>query len=148
MEVEVAQLEDRDVEGWIAMRHELYGDERAVHEDEARRFLSGDLPGLAAVLIATRGGEAVGFAELSVRPSAEGCSTSNVGYLEGWFVKDGHRGGGIGRKLVEASLAWARDRGCREFASDVEVRNDLSRRAHLACGFDEVGVVRCFRRVL
>lgn len=148
MEVEVAQLENRFVDAWIAMRHELYGDERGVHEEEAKRFLAGALPGLGAVLIATRGGEAIGFAELSVRPSAEGCSTSNVGYLEGWFVKDGHRGEGIGRKLVEASLAWAKDRGCREFASDAEITNERSRTAHLACGFDEVGVVCCFRRAI
>ena len=45
----------------------------------------------------------VGFAEVSVRPYAEGCRGERVAYLEGWFVAEGARGHGVGRALVEAA---------------------------------------------
>jgi L-amino acid N-acyltransferase YncA len=35
-----------------------------------------------------------------------------------------------------------------ELASDAEVHNLASAAAHRAVGFEEVGVVRCFRKVL
>ncbi len=99
-------------------------------------------------MIAAIDDEPVGFAELSLRPWAEGCSTSPVGYLEGWYVVPGARESGVGRALLSAGEAWAREQGCTEFASDAESANALGRAAHLASGFREVGVVRCFRKAL
>ena len=43
---------------------------------------------------------------------------------------------------------WSRAQGCTEFASDTESDNTPSRLAHRALGFEEVGVVRCFRKGL
>jgi len=56
------------------------------------------------------------------------------------------RGTGVGRALVDASEAWARKQGCTEFASDPAPDKDVSRVAHPALGFDDVGLVRCFRK--
>jgi GNAT superfamily N-acetyltransferase len=53
----------------------------------------------------------LGFAELSRRAYAEGCETSPVGFLEGWFVVAERRRQGIGRALVSAAEAWARALG-------------------------------------
>src|SRR5262249_44408301 len=71
-------------------------------------FLRGRAAEPEAVLIA-RGpeGEPVGFAELSVRPFAEGCRTSPVAYLEGWYVAPGARRKGVGRRLARAPRACA-----------------------------------------
>jgi len=68
-----------------------------------------------------------------------------VAYLEGWFVAPEPRGQGGGRALVAAAEAWGREQGCRELASDTEHENDVSTAAHLALGFEDVGLVRCFR---
>ena len=40
------------------------------------------------------------------------------------------------------------EEGCREFASDAVAGNRLSAAAHLALGFEEVVVIRCFRKDL
>jgi len=71
-----------------------------------------------------------------------------VGYLEGWYVDPEHRRQGVGRALVEESERWARNQDCTEFASDATVDNDTSRLAHLAHGFVEAGLIRCFRKDL
>jgi aminoglycoside 6'-N-acetyltransferase I len=90
----------------------------------------------------------VGFAEASRRAYAEGCETSPVGFLEGWYVAPGRRRHGVGRALVTACEAWARGLGCREFASDALADNRVSASAHAALGFEEVEVIRCFRKAL
>jgi aminoglycoside 6'-N-acetyltransferase I len=89
----------------------------------------------------------IGFAEVSRRAYAEGCETSPVGFLEGWYVLAERRGAGVGRALLAAGEMWARELGCREFASDAVVNNAVSAAAHRALGFEEV-VVRCFRKSL
>jgi aminoglycoside 6'-N-acetyltransferase I len=146
MIVRPAALQDRDQ--WLEMRKVFWPDGAEGHASEIDRFLSGKATEPQAVLVAEVGKELVGFAELSIRLFAEGCVTSQVGYLEGWFVKEDRRGDGIGRALLEASEDWARERGCAEFASDTQVQNEPSVRAHLACGFEDAGTVRCFRKTL
>jgi aminoglycoside 6'-N-acetyltransferase I len=101
-----------------------------------------------AVLLAEVDAGIVGFAEVSIRPYAEGCQTDRVGYLEGWFVVGDLRGRGIGRRLVAAAEEWARAQGCAEFASDAEAANEASASAHRALGFTDVGLVRCFKKDL
>jgi len=79
-----------------------------------------------------------GFAEVGARSVADGCDTSPVAYLEGWFVEEDLRLQGVGAALVRAAETWARAQGFREFASDVELENVESQRAHVAVGFREV----------
>lgn len=145
-----------DAAAWAALRAELWPDEDAdLLAAEAARFVDGEpaqstgMP--EAVLVAVESsarGSVLGFAELSRRDYAEGCGTSPVGFLEGWFVVAERRQQGIGRALVRAAEAWARALGCREFASDALADNTVSARAHQALGFDEVAVIRCFRKAL
>lgn len=138
---------DRDA--WYRMRCQLWPGSDSDHAEELGRFFrEGAMPGLAAALVAVSGDRLIGFAELSIRPCAEGCVTDRVGYLEGWWVEADARRLGVGASLVRAALDWARAEGCRELASDTEPENEASRLAHLACGFEDVGLVRCFRRRL
>ena len=118
------------------------------HRRELEGFFDGRARELQAILVAERNGEPVGFCELSVRPHAEGCSTDRVAYLEGWYVTPDARRHGVGRSLVGAAEAWGRHRGCSELASDTAVDNRVGTAAHLGSGFEEVGLVRCFRKKL
>ena len=81
-------------------------------------------------------GRLVGFLEASIRPFVEDCNSENVGYLEGWFVEMLYRQFGIGGKLVKAAELWAKNKGCEEMASDSEVGNELSLKAHLGLGYE------------
>ena len=88
------------------------------------------------VLIADRGGGRLGgFVEASLRPLADGCRTSPVGYIEGWYVDDDARRQGIGRSLMRAAEEWARGQGCREMASDCLGHNHVSFAAHRKLGY-------------
>lgn len=152
--IRVRPVEPRDAGRWTAMRAALWpGEDRAMLASDVERFLAhpdGDTDAfLEEVLVAeTSDADVVGFAELSRRRYAEGCVTSPVGFLEGWYVDPEWRRQGVGRALVAASEEWARELGCREFASDALADNRVSADAHLALGFDEVEVIRCFRKAL
>jgi len=136
-----------DAASLARLRHALWPDgSEAEHRREIERSFGGGQT--APLLVAEDRSGLLGFAELSIRPYAEGCKTDRVGFLEGWFVIPRARHRGVGRKLVAAAEAWARSAGCTEFASDAEVDNESSAAAHRALGFTEVGLIRCFRKDL
>jgi len=146
----VRPVERSDAAAWLRMRHALWPEgTQSEHGKEIERFLAGDAAEPLAVLIAHDvSGEPVGFAELSIRPHAEGCRTDRVAYLEGWFVEAAARRRGVGRLLVRAAEEWARARGCAELASDARAEDAGSLAAHAAAGFEDAGLVRCFRKEL
>lgn len=148
--VTVRSAQPSDFEAWLELRHALWPDgSEAEHAAEIREFFAGTSREPAAVLVAEHAaGNVVGLAELSIRPCAEGCHTTQVAYLEGWYVAPNVRRLGVGRALVAAAEQWARAQGCTEFASDTQPDNDTSTAAHLALGFTDVGQVRCFRKAL
>jgi aminoglycoside 6'-N-acetyltransferase I len=113
-----------------------------------RCYFRDELAEPQAVLVAEIDGSLIGFAELSIRAYAEGCHSRGVAYLESWYVVPEHRGRGVGALLIIAAEDWGRAQGCSEFASDAEPGNDTSKAAHLATGFEEVGLIRCFRKAL
>ena len=148
--IEIRAVRPDDSRLWCEMRHALWPEGSAEeHAGEIEDFFAGRSHEPLAVLVAEADpGQLAGFAELSIRSHAEGCTTDRVGYLEGWYVIPEARGQGVGRALVEAAEAWARAQGCTEFASDTEADNEISAAAHLALGFDEVVLIRCFRKDL
>ena len=91
-----------------------------------------------AVFVASRGGTGlVAFIEAGLRDHGEGCETSPVGYIEAWYVDEYTRGQKLGRELVYAAEAWAREKGCSEMASDTWLENEASIAAHLKLGYWE-----------
>jgi aminoglycoside 6'-N-acetyltransferase I len=108
-------------------------------------------PGFPVVrLIAEIEGEGmIGFLEVGLRSHADGCDTSRpVGFVEGWFVREEHRGKGIGAGLMRAAEDWARAQGCLEMASDALIDNTESESAHEALGFEIVDRCIHFRKAL
>lgn len=149
MTLVIRPLESSDAPAWSAMRRAMGPDwlvedfDRLVNE-----FLTtGRIQTLPhAVFLALLDEHPIGFAEFSLREYAEGCLTSPVTYLEGWYVEPRARGRGVGAALVRAGEQWGIERGCSELASDAEIENELSIRAHKALGFEEVGRAVCFRK--
>jgi aminoglycoside 6'-N-acetyltransferase I len=94
------------------------------------------------------GGGLCGFVETSVRSRADGCDSTPVGYIEGWYVDEDARRQGVGRALVQAAEAWARSRGCRQMASDAELWNTNSHEAHGALGYEETARLVLFKKDL
>ena len=136
-QITVRQLEKNDISGWFRLRKILW--DRS-SEDEHRAEMSDiyEHTETQLVLVAENSdGQLVAFLEASIRPFVEDCETDHVGYLEGWFVEADFRQMGIGRKLVAAAENWAISRGCTEMASDSEIGNDLSLRAHQSLGYEE-----------
>jgi aminoglycoside 6'-N-acetyltransferase I len=152
--VSVRPVRPSDAPRWAAMRHALWPDETlAAHAAEIAAFFAGTQAEPQGVLVAEasylgEAPEAVGFAELSLRAYAEGCETSPVGYLEGWYVVPAWRRRGVGRALMAGAEAWARAQGCRELASDTEAANETSAAAHRTLGFEDMGLIRCFLKKL
>lgn len=91
----------------------------------------------------------MGFAQCQLRYDyVEGSETSPVGYLEGIFVKSEYRNKGYAKELLAECELWAKDNGCREFASDCEINNKNSFQFHKAMNFIEVNRIICFIKKL
>lgn len=133
----IRQLQDEDIGEWFRLRKLLWDEST----DEEQKIEMSDIynhPETQLVLVAEKdGGSLIGFLEASIRPFVEDCHSDHVGYLEGWFVDESFRQSGVGRRLVEAAENWARDKGCQEMASDSEIGNELSFKAHLRLGYSE-----------
>jgi aminoglycoside 6'-N-acetyltransferase I len=141
--VRVRRYCDDDRAEWQRMRTALWPDQ-TVEDMNAWLGRTG-----AVVLVADRGGgRLTGFAEAATRPYADGCETSPVAYLEGWWVDPDARRQGVGRDLVDAVETWARGEGYSELASDTTLDNVGSQAAHRRLGFAEVERAVLFRKVL
>ena len=145
--MDIREYRPADHAEWLRMRRALWPgiapDEEAADAAEWRARPD------AVVLVAARpGGGLAGFAELGTRPYADGCDSSPVAYLEGWYVDPDVRRRGVGAALVRAGEGWARRRGCRELASDALLENTGSQRAHAALGFTEVERAVHYRKAL
>lgn len=91
----------------------------------------------------------VGFAQVQLRHDyVEGTETTPVGYLEGILIKEPYRNRGYAKELLNSCETWAKDKGCKEFASDCEIDNDISFRFHMAMHFTEANRIICFTKKL
>ena len=139
----IRQMQASDIDALVDLALALW-------PDHSRDEMAGEMaPFLAAKDAAffgwQEGDRWEAFAQCQLRRDyVEGCETSPVGYLEGVFVREHLRGRGVAKALLGQCQAWAREQGCREFASDCELSNEASLRFHLAAGFQEAGRIICF----
>jgi aminoglycoside 6'-N-acetyltransferase I len=144
----IRHVKPEEAEKWLSMRTALWPEtDEEQHRKEMAMMLS-DAGRYAVFVCEDPQGLLIGFVEVSLREWAEGCLSSPVGYLEGWFVASHARGIGIGKKLLAASENWARLRGCTEMASDTDLGNTASEAAHLKLGFQVAARVIAFRKDL
>ena len=144
MNVTVRSVRPEDRSEWLRMRKALWPDEQ--HERDMDKELASDTD---EVFFAERaGGGLCGFLVARLHPWAEGCDSTPVGYIEGWYVDEDMRRCGVGRALVEAAEAWARSRECRQMASDAVLGNEVSHQAHGALGYEDIGRIVQFKKDL
>jgi iduronate 2-sulfatase len=138
--MKIRPIASSDREQWLRMRRALWPDcpeDRHLLEMEQLRSARN----AGVVLVAERDDVSVcGFAEISVRHDhVDGATSAPVAYLEGWYVDEDCRGQGLGRELIAAAERWAAKQGFSELASDAELENEPSIRAHASLGFRETG---------
>ncbi|MGI8641926.1 MAG: aminoglycoside 6'-N-acetyltransferase [Pyrinomonadaceae bacterium] len=133
----VRPLREKDIAEWFRLRKLLWeGSSDDEHKTEMRDIYE-HTDSQLVIVAETEDEKLIGFLEAGIRPFVEDCHTDHVGYLEGWYVEPEFRRCGIGRKLVQGAESWARSKGCEEMASDAEIGNDLSFKAHLNLGYEE-----------
>jgi aminoglycoside 6'-N-acetyltransferase I len=147
MSLTVRAASAQDLSEWVRLRTLLWPecppDEQAA---ETRAML--DAKDMTAFVAEREGGGLGGFVEVRLRPYADGCSTSPVGFVEGWYVDAELRRVGVGASLVRAAEQWARSRGCSEMASDAELHNQVSHAAHEGLGYEGFERVVRYRKRL
>ena len=142
----IVRADNRDLPEVVGLSLQLWPEnDRQEMAQEFRELLQRED---AAVFLALDE-KAVGFAQCQLRQDyVEGTQSSPVGYLEGIFVAEPYRNQGYARDLLTACEAWARGKGCIEFASDCELGNDASLAFHLNVGFEEANRIICFTKKL
>jgi aminoglycoside 6'-N-acetyltransferase I len=136
LDISIRRAAHPDLDEWLRLRRLLwpYSDPQALLT-EIESMLADPL---APVFVAVRpDGSLGGFLEAGLRKYADGCSTSPVGYIEGWYVDEDLRRLGVGARLVRTAEAWAREQGCSEMGSDTWIDNDPSISAHCSLGYEE-----------
>ena len=139
MSITTRSYQPGDESEWLRLRCALWGetpDDRESLQAEMGGIIASDSQD--ALFAIDDSGRYIGFAEVAIRPWADGCEGSDVGYLEGWYVESPFRRQGIGRQLVIAAENWSRQHGAIEMGSDCQMDNLTSYCAHLALGFNEI----------
>lgn len=136
MNITIRRVTETDKAEWFRMR-------KGIWPEVPDHYMSFDMDDLLAdedylILFACDGDKNIGLTEARLRDHAEGCSSSPVGYIEGWYVQDDYRGRGVVGILNQAAEDWARSKGCTEMASDTWLDNEASIRAHQKLGYFEV----------
>jgi len=85
------------------------------------------------VLIAEVDGNPAGFVQVFKKNLIQQLVTGEIG---GLAVDDEVRGQGVGRKLVEAAEAWAKDCGCERLVVKSNVMRQTSHAFYQAVGFE------------
>ena len=143
----IRPVQPTDYAEWLRMRLTLWEGTAEEHTQDMDTYFTTPQDGITLVVESTGGG-LCGFIEVSLRHYAEGCQTSPVAYIEGWYVDAESRRHKLGTRLGQAAEAWARNQGLKEMASDTQIENAVSIHAHQVLGYEEVERLVCFRKRL
>ncbi|MFN8383844.1 MAG: aminoglycoside 6'-N-acetyltransferase [Anaerolineales bacterium] len=136
MNIILRRITSEDRDRWFKMR-------KGIWPEAPDEYLNSDMDDILVsekdtVIFAMVDDVPAGMIEAKIREYGEGCETSPVGYIEGWFVYPELRGKGVAGALTQAAEDWARSKGCTEMASDTWLDNEASIKAHLKMGYFEV----------
>jgi aminoglycoside 6'-N-acetyltransferase I len=143
----IRRLQPGDTDEHARMRAALWPDEDAseLREEIAKMLDDPD----QVIFVAERDGAGLcGMVEAGIRAFADAVDEQPCAYVEGWWVDADVRRTGVGRALIAAVEAWARQRGFLELGSDALVENTISHAAHRALGFEQRETIVTFRKFL
>lgn len=144
MKYKIIEAERGSIESWLKMRKHLWpSSSQDAHLEEIEEILHLEN---SLAWIVFKDGEAVAFAEASIRPFANGCESRPVPFLEGIWIDPSHRKQGIGKGLIDFIAHYFAQKGFFELGSDTEIANVDSLLAHKQWGFEETERVVYFRR--
>ena len=146
-EPEIRRAKPEDARSLAELAAALWPDHTAEEFESEMAALLADRE--CAFFLAEAADGPVALAQCQLRRDyVEGTESSPVGYLEGIYVTEEYRRRGLAGKLLRSCEHWAKEMGCREFASDCELANEASREFHLRMGFAEAGRIICFTKKL
>ena len=148
MNITYRKAKPEDIRAITEFGLKLYGPENTFESlyKENEEILSSESQ---ILFLAEDNDKIIGFADCSLRDDyVEGTHGGVIGYLEGIYIDPPYRMKGIAKALVSLCEDWAREKGCKEFASDCELYNDESYRFHLKIGFKEANRLICFVKEL
>jgi RimJ/RimL family protein N-acetyltransferase len=107
-------------------------------EPDTLRFVKSNLENGNPMMVALAGGKVIGWCDVrrEVFPSRAHRGTLGMGLLPEW------RGRGVGRRLLEATLAQARRSGFKRIELDVHADNPRAIALYERAGFVREGIVR------
>ena len=118
----------------LALLHQLWPGE-SLDEDALsvvyRRGLASDAQ---VYLCATEGERVIGFGSLSLKSSL--WQRGYLGHVDELVVDGGHRGRGLGTRLLNELVALARQRGCRRLELDSALHREAAHRLYERLGFE------------
>lgn len=135
----VREVQQKDKAEYLRMRLALWPDSE---HKEVEQFYK--TPTWTTFVAEREDNKLCGFIEVRERDYAEGCETSPVAYVEGWYVDPDVQRQGVGRSLMQVAEAWAKEQGYTEIASDTWTQNEMSIEAHKSLGYKEVERIVCF----
>ena len=122
----------------------LWPDNLQTHTDEIREYFSGTSVDIEQAFVLDGDRDSLcGFMELNIRNFAEGSRSPKLPYVEAWYLDEGYRGQGYGKRLMAVAEKWAMDQGYSELASDTDIENEKSIAIHKRLGFTETGRIVC-----
>lgn len=120
------------------MRCALWPEASAAEHEAELAAQGADRPDCATFVAARPDGRLCGFAEVALRPWAEGVEAQPAAFLEGLYVDPDMRRQRVARQLVDACDAWAASRGSSGLGSDTQLDNTQSQAVHARLGFREI----------
>ncbi|MBI5626941.1 MAG: GNAT family N-acetyltransferase [Nitrosomonadales bacterium] len=149
MEIEISPAEHSDLDQLADLLAELFTLESDFCPDHGKQLrglrLILENPALGRLFVLRDQGKVAGMANvLTTISTAEGC---RVAVLEDVIVRNGYRGKGLGRRLVEYILAWAKTSGMTRVTLLADRDNKAALDFYRKLGFSHSYMVVLRRRV-
>ncbi|MBI4937022.1 MAG: GNAT family N-acetyltransferase [Nitrosomonadales bacterium] len=149
MEIGISPAEHGDLELLAELLAELFTLENDFHPDRERQLrglrLILDNPALGRLFVLRDQGRVAGMANVLITVStSEGC---RVAVLEDVIVRNGYRDKGLGRRLVEHILCWAKAEGMTRVTLLADRDNKAALDFYRKLGFDSSHMVVLRKRL-
>ncbi len=133
--VKVRKCQAGDFEAIYVLLHQLWPGREFHRETLLKIFSQGLKSDLEDYYCAEENGRVIGYCSVRFRASfwVEGC----LGYIGELIVDQAHRKAGIGKDLLKAVIARARERGCKRVELDSAFSRLEAAEFYLKMGFEK-----------